>query len=393
MAEETEGPDGPARRLRGKNKPETLAAQALGRIDGATGAVIPPIHPSATYERDADLGYSRGRCYSRTDNPSYDAAADTLTALEGGAQTLLFASGMAAATAVFQALEPGDHVLVPKVMYWALRNWLHGFATNWGLAVEAVDTADPDAVRAALRPGLTRLLWAECPANPLWMISDIAALAELAHGAGARLAVDSTVATPVLTRPLELGADLVMHSATKYLNGHSDVVAGTLTTKAMDEPWARIKAVQGQIGGVLGPFEAWLLQRGLRTLFPRVRWQCASALDLAQRLSAHPKVAEVLYPGLPSFAGHAIAARQMSGGFGGMLSVRVKGGCEAAVATAAATRVWTRATSLGGVESLIEHRASMEGPGSPVPDDLLRLSVGLEATDDLYADLEQALGL
>ncbi|WP_041040542.1 trans-sulfuration enzyme family protein [Paramagnetospirillum magnetotacticum] len=374
-------------------RPETLAAHAMGRIDGATGAVIPPIHPSATYERDADLGYSRGRCYSRADNPSYDAAADTLTALEGGAQTLLFASGMAAATAVFQALEPGDHVLIPEVMYWALRGWLHGFATRWGLRVEAVDTSDLDEVRRALRPGLTRLIWVESPANPLWVISDIAALAQLAHEAGARLAVDSTIATPVLTRPLELGADLVMHSATKYLNGHSDVVAGTLTTKVKDDPWARIKAVQTQIGGVLGPFEAWLLQRGLRTLFARVRWQCTSALDLAQRLSAHPNVAEVLYPGLPGFAGHETASRQMKGGFGGMLSIRVKGGREAAIATAAATQVWTRATSLGGVESLIEHRASMEGADSPVPDDLLRLSVGLEAVDDLYNDLSQALGL
>lgn len=200
-------------------RPETLAAHALGGIDGATGAIIPPIHPSTTYERDADLGYGRGRCYSRADNPTYDAAADTLTALEGGAQTLLFASGMAAATAVFQALEPGDHVVVSKVMYWALRAWLRGFATRWGLEVEAVDTSCLDAVRSALRPGRTRLVWVESPANPLWVISDIAALAELAHGAGAKLAVDSTIASPVLTRPLALGADIVLHSASKYLNG------------------------------------------------------------------------------------------------------------------------------------------------------------------------------
>lgn len=372
-------------------RPETLAAHALGRVDEATGAIIPPLHPSTTYERDGDLGYSRGRCYSRADNPTYDAAADTLTALEGGAHTLLFASGMAAATAAFQALDPGDHVVVPRVMYWALRAWLLGFASRWGLEVEMVDTTDLDAVQAALQPGRTRLVWLESPANPLWAVSDIQAVADLAHGVGALLVVDSTVATPVLTRPLELGADVVMHSATKYLNGHSDVVAGTLTCAREDAYWARIKAVQTQNGGVLGPFEAWLLQRGLRTLFPRVRWQSDSALALAESLAAHPQVVEVLYPGLPSFPGHELAQRQMQGGFGGMLSIRVAGGEEAAIAVAAKVTVWKRATSLGGVESLIEHRASIEGHGSPVPRDLLRLSVGLEATGDLYADLAGAL--
>jgi len=373
-------------------RPETLAAHALGRVDGETGAIIPPIHASTTYERDADLGYSRGRCYSRADNPTYDAAADTLTALEGGSHTLLFASGMAAATAVFQALDPADHVVVPKVMYWALRAWLLGFATRWGIEVEPVDTTDLAALKAALQPGRTKLVWVESPANPLWGVTDIQAVADLAHEAGARLVVDSTVATPVLTKPLSLGADLVMHSATKYLNGHSDVVAGTLTTAIEDAFWARIKAVQTQIGGILGPFEAWLLQRGLRTLFARVRWQCASALDLAQKLAAHPKVAEVLYPGLAGFAGHDIAKRQMQGGFGGMLSIRVAGGEDEAIAVAGRLTLWKRATSLGGVESLVEHRASIEGPNSPVPRDLLRLSVGLEAAEDLLADLERALG-
>jgi len=372
-------------------KPETLAAHALGRIDDATGAIIPPIHPSTTYERDVDLGYSRGRVYSRTDNPTYDAAADTLTALEGGSKTLLFASGMAAATTIFQALEPGQHVLAPKIMYWALRNWLLGFATRWGLVVELVDMSDLAAVQAALQPGKTKLVWLENPANPLWTISDIAAIAELAHQAGARLVVDSTIATPVFTRPLSLGADLVMHSATKYLNGHSDVIAGTVTTAVQDDFWARIKTIQSQQGAVLGPFEAWLLQRGMRSLFPRVLWQSASALKLAERLEAHPGITEVLYPGLPSFAGHELAKRQMNGGFGGMLSIRVKGGREAAIALAAGVTLWKRATSLGGVESLLEHRASMEGPTTPVPDDLLRLSVGLEATDDLFADLDRVL--
>ncbi|WP_448207026.1 trans-sulfuration enzyme family protein [Azospirillum sp. sgz302134] len=372
-------------------RPETVAAGALGYEDAATGAIIPPIHPSTTYMRDPDNGYGRGRVYARSDNPTFDTPARTLTALEGGADTLLFASGMAAATAVFQALSPGDHVVVPEVMYWAFRNWVHGFATHWGLRVQGVDMADTDALRAAVRPGETRLVWVETPANPLWTITDVTAAAEIAHAAGARLAVDSTVATPVHSRPLDLGADIVMHSASKYLNGHSDVIAGTLTTARDDDAWARIKGVQKQIGGILGTFEAWLLQRGLRTLFPRVRWQSASALALAERLSAHPAVAEVLYPGLPGFAGHAVAAKQMRDGFGGMLSVRVRGGTDAAVATAANVRVWRRATSLGGVESLIEHRASIEGPGSPVPGDLLRLSAGLESVDDLYDDLAAAL--
>lgn len=380
-----------APRAAGEERPETVAAGALGFEDKETGAIIPAIHPSTTYLRDPDNAYRRGRVYSRADNPTYDGPGAVITALEGGAETLLFASGMAAATAVFQSLSPGDHVIVPKVMYWALRSWLHGFATRWGLDVEGVELSDTAALAAALRPGKTRLVWVESPANPLWTVTDIAAAAELAHAAGARLAVDSTVASPVLTRPLSLGADIVMHSASKYLNGHSDVIAGTLTTSAQDEFWARIVAVQRQVGGIIGPFEAWLLQRGLRTLFARVRWQSASALALAHRLAAHPHVAQVLYPGLPDFPGHDVAARQMQGGFGGMMSIRVKGGPEAAIATAARVRIWRRATSLGGVDSLIEHRATIEGPTSPVPGDLLRLSVGLEATEDLYDDLAAAL--
>jgi cystathionine gamma-synthase len=374
-----------------KLQPESLAAQALGRIDEVTGAIIPAIHPSTTYLRDNDNGYRRGRVYSRADNPTYDEPAALLSALEGGADSLLFASGMAAATAVFQALDPGDHVLVPKVMYWAFRAWLHQTATRWGLLVEEVDTSDLALVRAALQPGKTKLVWLESPANPLWTISDIAAIADLAHQAGARLAVDSTVATPVFTRPLALGADIVMHSATKYLNGHSDVVAGTLTTGAQDDFWKRIRQVLALQGGILGPFEAWLLQRGMRTLFVRVRAAAAAAQKLAERFEAHERVAGVLYPGLPSFPGHGLASRQMQGGFGGMLSLRVKGGEEAAIATAASVKLWKRATSLGGVESLIEHRSSIEGPSSPVPTDLLRLSVGLEAADDLFDDLDQAL--
>ncbi len=371
--------------------PETLAAQTLFGTDPVNGMIVPSIHPSTTYLRDPDNQYRHGRVYSRADNPGYEVAANLLAALEGGEEALLFASGMAAATAVFLALSPGDHVIAPKMMYWALRRWLGDTATRWGMEVELVETENTTAVKAAIRPGKTKLIWLETPANPVWSITDIAAIAELAKSAGAKLAVDSTVATPILTKPLSLGADIVMHSATKYLNGHSDVIAGALVTKAKDEMWTRIRTNLSGIGGVLGPFEAWLLQRGMRTLPVRVKAACAGALDLAQRLSNHPAVSEVLYPGLPHFAGHEIAARQMQGGFGGMLSIRVRKGEQAAIATAAKVTLWQRATSLGGVESLIEHRASVEGPTSPVPSDLLRLSVGIESPDDLYEDLATAL--
>jgi cystathionine gamma-synthase len=371
--------------------PATRAAQALGRADPATGALIPPLYAATTYLRDPDNQYRRGLRYGRADNPTVVAAEALLCDLEGGAGCLLLASGMAAATSVFQALEPGDHVLAPKVMYWGLRHWLLTFARRWGLAVELIEMSDPAALAAAIRPGATKLVWIETPANPTWAITDIAAAAAIAHEAGARLAVDGTAATPVLSRPLALGADLVMHSATKYLNGHSDLVAGALVAARADEHWQRLSALRHDAGAILGPFEAWLLLRGMRTLYLRVERAAASAQILAERLRAHPNVAEVLYPGLPEHPGHAVATRQMQGGFGGMLSIRVEGGEAAAIATAAAVRVWQRATSLGGVESLIEHRASVEGAGTPVPPDLLRLSVGIEHPDDLLADLEQAL--
>ncbi|MEO5920104.1 MAG: PLP-dependent aspartate aminotransferase family protein [Pseudolysinimonas sp.] len=372
-------------------QPESVAAQALGWVDERTRAIAPPIHVSSTYLRDPDNQYRSGRVYMRDHNPAFDQAEAVLNTLEGGHGTLLFASGMAAATAVFQALEPGDHVLAPHVMYWSLRNWLTSFAISWGLDVELIDMTDPATVDAALRPGATKLVWVETPANPLWTITDIAATAELVHAAGALLAVDSTSATPVLTQPLSLGADLVMHSATKYLNGHSDLTAGTVTTRTDNEHWQRIRSVRAQIGGTLGSFESWLLLRGMRTLYLRVGAASASALRIAEHFHGHALVAEVLYPGLPSSRGYEVAKRQMRDGFGGMLSIRATGGEDAAIAVAANTRLWKRATSLGGVESLIEHRASVEGAGTPAPPDLLRLSVGIEHVDDLIADLEQGL--
>jgi cystathionine gamma-synthase len=374
-----------------KKMPATVAAQALGWIDEKTRGVSPVIHTSSTFIRDPDNQYRSGRAYARADNPTYDQTEAVLAALENAKSAALFSSGMAAATAVFLSLKPGDHVLAPKAMYWLLRSWLLDFATEWGLNVELVDMTDLAAVKSAVRPGRTRLIWTETPANPCWEITDLSAVAEIAHTAGARLAVDSTVATPVFTHPLDLGADIVMHSATKYLNGHSDLIGGALATNADDEHWERIKALRVQLGGVPGAFEAWLLLRGMRTLFPRVRTAAASAQAIAEHFSRHRLVGAVLYPGLKNFPGHAVAARQMSGGFGGMLSIRVRAGEDAAIATAAHVRIWKRATSIGGVESLVEHRASVEGPDTPCPRDLLRLSVGVEEVTDLIDDLEAAL--
>ncbi|MFO1150288.1 MAG: aminotransferase class I/II-fold pyridoxal phosphate-dependent enzyme [Alsobacter sp.] len=369
----------------------TLSAQALGRVDEATRAIVPPIHVATTYLRDPDNQYSSGFVYGRPDNETVREAEAVLAMWEEAEAAMLFSSGMAAATALFLALRPGDHVVAPTVMYWALRNWLAQDARAWGLQVDFVETSDLDALAAAIRPGVTKLVWLETPSNPLWTISDIAAAAALAHQAGARLAVDSTVATPVFTRPLALGADVVMHAATKALNGHSDVVAGVLATRRADELWARAASNRKNLGAVLGPFEAFLLMRGLRTLDLRVRAASANAAELARRLMAHPHVADVLYPGLKGHPGHEVAARQMTGGFSHMLSIRVAAGEASAIATAAGVTLWKRATSLGGVESLIEHRASIEGPGTPCPPDLLRLSAGIEDPEDLFADLDQAL--
>jgi cystathionine gamma-synthase len=371
--------------------PRTLAAQALGRIDEATRAVVPPIHITTTFLRDPDNQYRSGNIYGRADNETVREAEAVVAALEGADAAMLLGSGMSAATAVFLALAPGDHVVVPQVMYWGLRNWLLTDAVRWGLRIESVDAADPDALRAAVRPGETRLVWLETPANPLWSLTDIEAAARIVHAAGAVLAVDSTCATPLLTRPLALGADIVMHSASKYLNGHSDVIAGALATARADDLWARIKRNRSMLGQILGPLEAFLLLRGMRTFPLRVQAACAGAMELATRLANHECVSDVLYPGLPSHPGHDIARRQMQGGFGGMLSIRLRGGEAAAIATAAQVKLWKRATSLGGVESMIEHRGSIEGAGSPCPLDLLRLSVGIEDPGDLYADLDQAL--
>jgi cystathionine gamma-synthase len=372
-------------------KPRTLAAQALGYIEPTTRGVAPPVHVATTFIRDPDNQYRTGFAYGRPDNATVRQTEAIIAALEGAPEALLFGSGMAAATAVMLALPQGAHIVAPQVMYWGLRHWMIDDAPRYGYRVDLVDMTDLAALRAAVRPGETRLVWIETPGNPLWTITDIAAAAEIAHAAGARLAIDSTAATPVLTRPIALGADVVMHSATKYLNGHSDVLAGALVAARIDDHWDAIKSVRSHHGAIVGPFESWLLMRGLRTLDVRVRTQSETAAALSARFAQHPLIGEVLYPGLESHPGHAVAARQMTGGFGGMLSIRVRGGERAAIATAARVELWKRATSLGGVESLLEHRASVEGPNTPCPPDLLRLSVGLEDPDDLYADLDRAL--
>lgn len=372
-------------------RPETLAARLDGYLCGDTGAIVPPIHPSSTYARDEAYAQVGGRGYSRDDNPTYLEAERLLAQLEGGAAGMLFASGMAAIAALFQALAPGDHVVVSRDMYFGTAKLLREVLIPWGLDCDMVDTTDLGTLQAAVRPGQTKLVFVETPANPTWSITDIAGAAAVAHGAGAWLAVDNTSASPALCRPIEHGADLVVHSATKYLNGHSDVVAGAVVTVADNPLWQKIGRVRFLAGPVLGPFEAWLLLRGMRTLFVRVRAAGANAQAIAEHFDGHPAVAQVCYPGLPGFPGHAIAARQMQGGFGGMMSLRLAGGREAALRAVSRVRIFIRATSLGGVESLIEHRATIEKEDGAVPDDLLRLSIGIEAVEDLIADLEQAL--
>jgi cystathionine gamma-synthase len=377
-------------RTRIKSSQKTITAQASGAHEPTTNGIVPAIHMATTFIRDMDNQYRSGHVYGRADNVSVQQAQSVIAALEGAEEALLFVSGMSAATTVILAFHEPTHIVASEVMYWGLRTWLRNVG-RYGHSVTFVDTSDLSAVENAIRPGLTKLFWIETPSNPLLTITDIAAVAEIAHAAGAEVCVDSTISTPIFTQPLMLGADIVMHSATKYLNGHSDVVAGALATAQRGRVWSQIKKNREEFGTALGSFEAWLLIRGMRTLDLRVRTQARSAAALAERLSTHPAISHVLYPGLENHPGYKMALRQMNGGFGGMLSIRIKAGETAAVATAAKVRLWKRATSLGGVESLIEHRASIEGEGTPCPTDLLRLSVGLEDVDELYGDLCLAL--
>ena len=371
-------------------RPETVAAHSLRALDAETGAVVPPLHTSTTYARDADYALRGASSYLRYGNPTVAHAEAAIAALEGGHAARVFGSGMAAIVTLFDTVPHGGHVVAPAVMYHGTRDWLKRLEGKARIRVTFFDPADPNALAAAVTPQ-TDIVWIETPVNPTWDVIDIAAAAEAAHGAGAILAVDSTVPTPVLTRPLDLGADVVFHAATKYLNGHSDVLGGVLVTAGDSPRWEEIAALRNAMGTMLAPVESWMLIRGLRTLFVRVRQASATALEFATHLEAHPNVEAVLYPGLPSHPGHTVAARQMTGGFGGMVSVLVRGSEAEALAVVKRLKVFLPATSLGGIESLAEHRRTIEGPSSPVPGNLIRLSIGLEALDDLIEDMDQAL--
>jgi len=368
---------------------ETLAVHAGHVVDAATGAVATPIHLSTTFERDAEGNYPHGYIYGRSANPNRHALEVALAALEGGADAAAFASGLAASSAVLQALATGDHVIAPTDVYHGMTKLLREIYPRWGLEVSFVDMTQIDKVREAVRPQ-TKMFWVETPSNPQLKITDIAAVAEVARATGATYVCDNTWA-PIVQRPLDLGADFVLHSTTKYLGGHSDVTGGGLIWKVENDLAKRVRDIQGTVGAVPSPFDCWLVHRGMQTLPCRMRTHSEGAFKIAEWLSNHPRVEAVHYPGLRSHAGYEIAARQMST-FSGMLSFEVKGGREAALDVAAKTTLFVRATSLGGVESLVEHRASVTGEDPTTPQGLLRVSVGLEHPDDLIEDLALALG-
>ena len=370
---------------------ESRLPHACHYIDPVSGGISPPLQFSTTYARDTEYEYLSDYSYSRSGNPSWEVLEQVCAELDGGAEAKCFASGMAAVCAFFETVNSGEHVVAPRVMYHGAQDWLRRISEKRAIGLSFFDAGDIEKLQQAVQPGKTSVVWVETPVNPTWDIIDIAAAADIAHAAGAILAVDGTVASPVTTRALEHGADIVFHSATKYLNGHSDVVAGILVTKEMNQRWEEIKLVRTLMGGVLGPFEAWLLLRGMRSLFVRFNQASQSALRLAQHFENDPRLQRVLYPGLESHPGHEIAKRQMSRGFGAMVSLLVNGGAEEAKRIAGNTQLFVRATSLGGVESLIEHRASVEGPHSAVPQNLLRLSIGIENCQDLIDDLERSL--
>ena len=370
-------------------KLETLAVHAGHSPDAATSAVTPPIHLSTTYERAADGSLPHGFIYSRYANPNRDTLERCIAALEGGTAAAAFGSGQAATMTVFQALKPGDHVVITEDAYFGTIKLARDVFERWGLTFSLVDARSVSAIDAAVR-NETRLIWLETPSNPQLAITDLRAVVAIGRKRGCRVAVDNTWATPVLQRPLELGCDLVMHSTTKYLGGHSDTLGGAIVGRADDELFTRVREIQGMGGAVPSPFESWLVVRGIRTLPYRVRGHCANARAAAEFLARHPAIEAVHYPGLATHAGHAVAASQMSD-FGGMLSVQVRGGAAAALRVAARLELFTRATSLGGPESLVEHRHSVEGEGSRAPENLLRMSIGLEHPDDIISDLKQAL--
>ncbi|GAB2594579.1 trans-sulfuration enzyme family protein [Spirosoma areae] len=370
---------------------DTLALHATHQPDSLTGAVTPPIHLSTTFARDETNTLPAGYLYTRPNNPTREALEKALATLEGGAVGMAFGSGQAATMTLFQALRPGDHVLLSTDAYYGTPALLEQVFHPWGLTYTRVDMTNLDAVQASIHEN-TRVVWCETPSNPLLTIQDLLTISRLTHDVGAICVCDNTWATPVLQRPLDLNCDVVMHSTTKYLSGHSDVLGGALIFKHDNEFTQRVRLLQGLSGAVPSPFDCWLVSRGIKTLGVRVRAQTATAQTVADFLNGHPAVEQVHYPGLAHHPDRALIHQQMNGP-GAMLSIQVKGGAESALRIIGRLRLFTRATSLGGVESLIEHRASSEGPNSTTPQNLLRLSVGLEHAEDLIADLAQALAI
>ncbi|CUK03983.1 Cystathionine gamma-synthase [Shimia thalassica] len=373
-------------------KPATLAAQAGGVIDVQSGGVVPPIQPSTTFARDRDYEpLNADNIYARDHNDVARQAEAVLAQLEGGTEALLFPSGMAAIAALFRTVPNGGRVVVQSGIYWGTTKWIRDFCERRQIEMTEVEASDIAQLQEACAQAPAQIVWIETPSNPWLRIVDIEAAAEAAHQTGALLVVDSTAATPILSKPFALGADIVMHSTTKAINGHSDVLSGVLVAKETGPVWDEIATDRASAGAVLGPFEAWLLLRGMRTLPLRVNQMCSNAMKVAVFLDDHPQVEEVLYPGLPSHAGHDLACKQMKGGFGFLMSFLVKGGREDALKVAGRLNLFHRATSLGGVESLVEHRYTIE-PHTGIPENLLRISIGIEDADDLIADLAQALG-
>lgn len=369
---------------------ESDAVQAGHFVDPSTGAIVPPLQPSSTYARDSDYQLIGEHLYNRFSTPTHGPLESLVARLDGGSDALSFASGLAAFAALVETVPEGGRIVAPRVMYHGAQQWLRRLDDRGRIDLVIFDQAEPGAIEAAI-DDRADLVWIETPVNPTWDVIDIAGTAELSHAAGALLAVDVTV-SPLTTRPIELGADYTFHSATKYYNGHSDIGGGLLITARSDDRWEAVRWVRTHGGSILGAFEAWLLLRGMRTLYLRVDRASESALAIARHFEPHPRVLSVLYPGLESHRGHQVARRQMDRGYGAMLSLLVDGGSAAAHRVATSTELFIPATSLGGVESLIEHRAVLEPPSSAVPDNLLRLSIGVEPVEELIADLDQALG-
>jgi cystathionine gamma-synthase len=373
-------------------KKETQAIHATNLVDETAGAIATPIFLTTTFTRDADGSYPKGHMYSRNSNPNRDALEKGLAILEGGAKAFAFASGLAAVSAVFQCMKSGDHVLMPAVGYYASMKLAEEIMGPWGLQMNQVDMEDLEAIKAAIQPN-TKLIWVETPANPLLGISDIQAICTLAHSHGIFVGVDNTIATPILQNPISLGADIVMHATTKYIGGHSDVLGGAIIVREENDWSVRLKRVQILMGATQSPLDCYLLARGLKTLPLRMREHSASALALALRLEKHIAIEKVHYPGLISHPQHELAKRQMPHGFSGMISIQIKGDEANARKVASSLKLFQQATSLGGVESLVEHRRSIEGPDSKTPGNLVRLSIGLEHVEDLWEDLDQALSV